>query len=299
MDSINAVLKYILILISFISFSSYGQYRKSRQKISKNSMAKGTLYAYWGYNRSAYSSSNVYFKAPGANFTLYGVQAKDRPSLNFSEYINPSTFTVPQFNFRIGYNFKNYWNISLGYDHMKYVMIHGPNYVLSGFTESGFNQSDNLYGNYTNHDITSEENTFHYENSNGLNYIRLELTRIRNIIRNKKDNFTFSLLGGLSAGGIVSFNDFTFNGEKFTATPSLSGFGASMHGGMRFEFFKHVFLQLNSGGGFLYQSHVKLIPYSFDAFAKQHFFYGDLSAVLGVLLYIRPVNNCNTCPHWY
>ena len=242
MDSLNAVLKLILISVLLQAFSVQAQYRKFSKKKPKNSMAKGTLYAYWGYNRSAYSLSNIYFKAPGADFTLYGVQATDRPSLKVSEYFNPSSITVPQFNFRIGYNFKNYWNLSLGYDHMKYVMVHGPAYGFSGFTETGLNENENLNGNYSSIQVTTDEKTFHYENSNGLNYIRLELTRIRNMVRNKRDNFTFSLLGGLSAGGIVSFNDFTFNGEKFTATPSLSGFGASVHGGMRFEFFKHVFL---------------------------------------------------------
>jgi hypothetical protein len=46
------------------------------------------------------------FIGPGYDFTLKGVQAKDRPSEDFKTYVSLTDFTVPQFNFRIGYNIK-------------------------------------------------------------------------------------------------------------------------------------------------------------------------------------------------
>ena len=293
--ALKSVLFIVMLIIGLSDSAGHAQFRRKKPK---NSMAEGAMYVYWGYNRSAYTLSNIAFKGPGYNFTLFGVQAKDRPSLKLSEYFNPQTVTVPQFNFRIGYNFKNYWNLSLGYDHMKYVMVHGPSYGFSGFTEAGLNANEPLNGTYSSLQVTSEESTFHYENTNGLNYIRLELTRVRNIVRNRKDNFMLTLLGGISGGTVLSFNDFTFNGQKYQATPSISGLGLSMHGALRFEFFKHLFFQLNTGGGFLYQTHVKLMPNTFEAFARQKFFYGDVSAVIGALFYIRTVNDCNSCPHW-
>jgi riboflavin kinase/FMN adenylyltransferase len=77
-------------------------------------------------------NSKISFFGPGYDFSLAGVQATDRPSPDFITYVDPSTLTVPQFNARIGFNFKKKWALSFGYDHMKYVMVHGPRYLLSG-----------------------------------------------------------------------------------------------------------------------------------------------------------------------
>lgn len=286
----NAQLKSSLIGLD--EFSSI-----TKRKKPKNSMAKGTGFVYWGYNRSAYTRSTIHFEGAGYDFSLKGVQAKDRPSTKISEYFNPTKFTVPQFNIRAGYNFKNYWNISLGYDHLKYVMVHGPEYLLNGKISSGIDA--NWSGNLSNKIVVTNENDFHYENSNGMNYIRLELTNVRNIVRNRMDNFTMSYLLGVSSGAILSFNDFTFGGKKDMATVSLSGIGLSGHAGMRFEFFKYVFLQTNIATGFMKQVSVRTRANEYSAVARQHFGYVEGNIVLGALFYIRPTNSCDSCPVWH
>ena len=266
------------------------------RKKPKNSMAKGTGFIYWGYNRSAYTRSTIHFEGAGYDFSLKGVRAKDRPSTKISEYINPAKITVPQFNIRAGYNFKNYWNISLGYDHLKYVMVHGPEYLLNGQINNGIDQ--NWSGNLNDEIVVTNEKDFHYENTNGMNYIRLELTKVKNIVRNRMDNFTMSYLLGLSSGAILSFNDFTFGGKKDASTVSLSGLGISVHTGMRLEFFKHVFLQTNVSTGFIRQMSVRTRSTDYGAFAKQSFGYLEGNIVLGALFYIRPTNSCDSCPVW-
>ena len=110
--------KYVLICLLLLGFGSIAQ---QPPKNNKRSTAKGAMFVYWGYNRSVYTKSNLRFIGPGYDFTLKGVEAKDRPSENFKTYVSLTDFTVPQFNFRVGYNIKKNWAISLGYDHMKYV----------------------------------------------------------------------------------------------------------------------------------------------------------------------------------
>jgi hypothetical protein len=68
---------------------------------------KGTLFLYWGYNRSAFTRSNLRFSGPDYDFTLHRVSAKDRPSKLDWVYIKPTTFTIPQYQYRIGYFFKD------------------------------------------------------------------------------------------------------------------------------------------------------------------------------------------------
>lgn len=273
-----------------------GEINSGIRKKPKNSMAKGTGFVYWGYNRSAYTRSTINFSGAGYDFSLKGVKATDRPSTKISEYLNPTTITVPQFNFRAGYNFKNYWNISVGYDHLKYVMVHGPEYLLNGRINSGIDP--NWSGNFSNKPVVTNEADFHYENSNGLNYIRAELTKVRNITRNRRDNFTLSYLLGVSSGALLSFNDFTFGGKKDVATVSLSGIAVSGHAGMRFEFFKYVFLQTNVAAGLMRQINVRTRANEYSAIAKQNFGYLEGSVVLGALFYIRPTNSCDSCPAW-
>ena len=300
------ILVSVLSLVIYIGFNSINAQTQfsfletetlsGKRKKPKNSMAKGTGFIYWGYNRSAYTRSTIHFEGAGYDFSLKGVKATDRPSTKISEYINPAKITVPQFNIRAGYNFKNYWNISLGYDHLKYVMVHGPEYLLNGQISSGIDQ--NWSGSLSDEIVITNEQDFHYENSNGMNYIRLELTNVRNIARNRMDNFTMSYLLGVSAGTLLSFNDFTFGGKKDVSTVSLSGLGISGHAGMRFEFFKHVFLQTNVATGFMRQMSVRTRSTDYGAFARQSLGYIEGNVVLGALFYIRPTNSCDSCPVW-
>jgi hypothetical protein len=293
--SISYLTEYNAQIKSSFLANDFSSAIPKRQK-PKNSMAKGTGFISWGYNRSAYTRSTINFTGAGYDFSLKGVKATDRPSTKLSEYFNPTKITIPQFNIRAGYNFKNYWNISVGYDHLKYVMVHGQEYLLNGRINGGIDP--NWSGNLSDKVVVTNDKDFHYENSNGMNYIRVELTKVRNIVRNRRDNFTMSYLLGVSSGAILSFNDFTFGGKKDVATVSLSGIGLSGHAGMRFEFFKYVFLQTNVAAGVLKQISVRTRANEYSAIAKQTFGYVEGNIVLGAFFYIRPTNSCDSCPAW-
>lgn len=253
------------------------------QQVSKNnkrSTAKGAMFFYWGYNRSAYSKSNLRFIGPGYDFTLKGVQAKDRPSEDIKTYVSLTDFTVPQFNFRIGYNIKKNWAISLGYDHMKYVMKAGPTYYLSGKINPGVDPVTNWSGTYNSEPVVTNSNTFHYENTNGVNYIHADLSNVFKVYQSDKARFALTTIWGFGAGPVLSFNDFTFAGQKDVATVSLSGFGVSGNAGLRAEFFRRVFVQTNLTGGFIDQVRVKTRANDYDSHAKQVFFYSEGNIVI-------------------
>jgi hypothetical protein len=283
----------LLVVLSVISLNAQAQYTAK-----KKSTAPGTLFFYWGYNRSIYTPSTIRFIGPGYDFKLKGVEAADRPSTNINEYINFNSITVPQFDVRIGYNFKRNWAISFGYEHMKYVMKHGPTYFLSGSINPGIDLANGWSGTYSGDSIVTNENSFHYENTNGLNYINVQLTNVFKIYSSEKGNFAITTLMGVGAGPILSYNDFTFAGEKSMETVSLSGFGASGHFGLRAEFLKHLFVAANIQGGFMGQYRVKTRPNDYDSHAKQSFLYGQRDIVVGALFYLKQSDKCNTCPNW-
>jgi hypothetical protein len=283
----------LLVVLSVISIKVQAQFTSK-----KKSTAPGTLFFYWGYNRSIYTPSTIRFIGPGYDFQLKGVEAVDRPSTNLNEYTNFNSFTVPQFDVRVGYNFKRNWAISFGYEHMKYVMKHGPTYFLSGSINPGIDLANGWSGTYSGDSIVTNENSFHYENTNGLNYINVQLTNVFKIYSSDKGNFAITTLMGVGAGPILSYNDFTFAGEKSMETVSLSGFGASGHFGLRAEFFKHLFVAANIQGGFMGQYRVKTRPNDYDSHAKQAFLYGQRDIVVGALFYLKQSDKCNTCPNW-
>jgi len=255
------------------------------------------MFVYWGYNRSFYTDSKISFFGPGYDFSLAGVQATDRPSPEFKTYVNPSTLTVPQFNARIGFNFKKKWALSFGYDHMKYVIVHGPTYLLSGRINPLIDPISNWSGDYNAEPVTTDESTLHYENTNGMNYIRAEISHIDKLAR-VSNAFAIYSVSSLGAGLVLNYNDFTFAGEKSMTTLSMSGVGASAHLGIRFEFFRHFFLQANNSVGFLYQHRVKTRGNDPYAYARQSLGYFQSDIVLGGIFYLRPKDNCNTCPNW-
>jgi hypothetical protein len=287
--------KYSLIVFLLISFISFSQYRKAK---TKRSWSAGTLFFYWGYNRSFYTKSTIYFNGPGYEFSLNGAKAVDRPSKQLSTYFSPKELTVPQFNFRLGYNIKNNWAISIGYDHLKYVLVDNQPYTLSGNISSGIDNVTNWSGSYNNEPVVTQEETFHYENTNGMNYIRFEVSRIDQWFRSNGGQFAFSTSLGLSSGGILSINDFTFAGQKDVKTVSMSGLGLSAHFGARFEFWKHFFVQVNNAGGFINQVNVDTRPDDYSSFAKQKFGYYSAEIVAGGLFYFKPKNGCDSCPQW-
>ena len=80
----------LLMLPMAVSAQSY-------KRKPKNSVAKGTFYGYWGYNRSGYTKSNIRFVGPGYDFNLAGSKAHDNQSpFSFGTYFNPKKITVPQ-----------------------------------------------------------------------------------------------------------------------------------------------------------------------------------------------------------
>lgn len=285
----------ITVLFFLCLIPVFGQKKSSGKK---NSVGKGAMFIYWGYNRSAYTKSDLRFQGNGYDFTMANAKAHDNPAELSWDYVNPAKITIPQFNIRAGYYFKNNWAISFGYDHMKYIFADQNQVKLTGYIEPGLDNESNLSGYYDNVDFTTDRTKFHYENSDGLNYLRVELTRSNQWYKTKSGSFGFTTNVGVSTGAILSFNDFRFAGRNDMRTISLSGYGLSAHLGLRFEFFNHLFLQANYGGGFLHQTSVKTRPDEATARASQKFGFMEMNAVIGGIFYIKSKNNCNSCPSW-
>lgn len=282
----------ILIITLFVvtSFTSLGQ-RKT-----KNSYGRGTLFAYAGYNRSFYTNSDIQFSGYNYNFKMADVKAYDNSQkVGLVDFKN---IDAPQFSARLGYYIKDHWALSLGIDQMKYVMANPNEVLISGNIEEGYDETTNLSGNYDNLQFTTNRETFHYQNTKMSSYLRLGLTRDDRWFMTRNGEFAITSIMGIGIGGLMTSNDFTFAGRQDNGTSSFSGYGISANLGARFEFFRHLFLQLNANGGLQHQLNVKTRSNDPSAQAKHKYGYAEVDLSLGCLFYIKPTNDCNSCPHW-
>jgi hypothetical protein len=289
-------MKSSLVLCSILLVSLIANAQKGHKK--KRSTAAGTISFYWGYNRSWYTNSTIRFVGSDYDFKLKGASASDRPDkFRTSVYFNPKTITVPQYNARIGYYFKDKWQISFGVDHMKYVLDDQNEVSLNGYIKPGI---DTVWsGDYFNQPVVTDRTSFHYENTNGVNFLRFELMRSFDLWElGKKRQLALTGNLGVGVGPMLTFNDLNFAGEHSFATPSISGYGVGVNGALRLEFFKHVFVQAETGLGISHLTHVRTRPNDRNQFARQAFGFSQYFVAAGVLFYIRPKNGCDTCPNW-
>jgi hypothetical protein len=170
--------------------------------------------------------------------------------------------------------------------------------LLSGQIEPGVDMISNWSGNYTNTPTELYHSNFLYSNS-GLNYLRVELSRADQwLAAGRYQQIIFSTIAGIGFGGLVSDNSFLFAGKQEPKLRSFSGFALSGHVGVRLEFFKHLFIQSNFSGGYMNQTHVRTNSIELNSFAEQRFGYLQFDTNVGFFLYIRPADECDTCPKW-
>lgn len=236
----------------------------------------GSFYLYWGWNGSQYSSSDIRFSGDHYDFMLKDVIAKDRQTpFDFSTYFNPTTFTIPQYNYRLGYYLKNNFDISIGMDHMKYVMLTNQKVSISGEiaqTNSHYNAI------YNAEEITLSPDFLQLEYTDGLNYVNVELRKTKLLSEHK--NFKMSEMHGLGLGLIIPKTNTTLLGHDRYDEFHLSGYGMSIVTGLRFDY-KKFFIQSELKGGWINMPDIRTTSHTIDK-AKQAFFFSQFNVVFGV-----------------
>lgn len=243
---------------------------------------KGKIFISWGWNRAAYTTSDIHFKGEDYNFKLQKVIAKDRPTPFSIRYFNPSKITIPQYNFRIGYFLNPKYSISFGFDHMKYVMQQNQRVNISG-TIGGANAIHD--GTYHNDPITLTNDFLQLEHTNGLNYLNLELRRMDNILDQKVlkvKNIDINVVEGIGAGLMYPKSDVKLMNYDRNDQWHVAGYGVNLIAGLNVTFFKHLFIQGEVKGGYINMPDVLTTNFKGDR-ASQHFFFAQANVNTGVI----------------
>lgn len=233
---------------------------------------KGKMYIFWGGNRESFTKSDIHFKGDNYNFTLNDVTARDKPKGWQVDYINPARMTIPQTNLRIGYFINDHYNISIGFDHMKYVMNQNQVVNITGNIDAG----TPFDGSYNNEPITLTEDFLTFEHTDGLNYVNTEFSRVDDISKLFKiqntDKFQVNLTEGVGAGFLYPKTNTMLLGKDRYDEFHVAGYGLSAKVGLNLTFFKYFFLQAELKGGYIDMDDIRTTKSKSDT-ASQHFYF--------------------------
>jgi len=273
---LKTIILFLLITLTVLTQNVYSQ-EQTVNPTKYTSNNKGKIYIFWGGNRESYSSSDIHFKGDDYDFTLYDVQAHDKPQGWHLDYANPTRMTIPQTNLRIGYFINDHYNISIGVDHMKYVMTQDQIARISGAVGNSYPDYAGVYLPSGNNTIDLTDGSFlEFEHTDGLNYVNTEFCRVDDIsklfkIRNT-DKFQINITEGVGGGFLYPKTNSTLLGKERHDDFHVSGFGISAKVGLNFTFFKYFFIQTELKGGYINMNDIRTTNDPADS-ASQHFLF--------------------------
>ncbi|MFV0536656.1 MAG: hypothetical protein ACK5M3_04695 [Dysgonomonas sp.] len=241
---------------------------------SEPAYKKGTFFALWGWNRDVYTNSDIHFKGNDYNFTLHKVKASDKQNkFSYHNYLQLDRITIPQTNLRIGYFIKDNLAITLGVDHMKYVMDANQTVNIDGHVKPG-------YESYVNSDgsIKLVPEFLQFEHTDGLNYINSEIEYYKNFYHNGilKVN---GLIGG-GGGFLMPRSNVTMMGNERHDAFHLAGFGLSAKGGLDVNLWNLFFLRSEVKEGYINMPSIRTTKSSDDT-AHQAFWFAEFTYTFG------------------
>jgi len=274
---------FLMVVLTFCVFSQY----TFSQEIAENpekytAHNKGKFYVFWGGNRESFSKSDIRFKGADYDFTLYDVEAHDKPKGYHIDYFNPARMTIPHTNLRIGYFINDHYNISLGFDHMKYVMYNDQRVNYSGYYPNAgtYNEDPN------NGSLTLDKDFLLFEHTDGLNYVNTEISRVDDISNwfslPNTDKFQLNLTEGLGAGILYPKTNSTLLGKERNDEFHIAGYGVSAKAGLNFTFFKYFFIQTELKGGYIEMNDIRTTKSSADSAEQNFWFFQRIITVGGI-----------------
>lgn len=274
---------FLMVVLSFCVFSQYTFSQETVENPEKfTSKNKGKFYVFWGGNRESYSKSDIHFKGADYDFTLYDVEAHDKPKGWHIDYFNPERITIPQTNFRLGYFITDHYNISIGFDHMKYVMYNDRRVSYSGYYPNPGTYNENP----ADGQLTLDEDFLLFEHTDGLNYINTEISRVDDISFLFKlpntDKFQINVTEGIGGGFLYPKTNSTLLGKPRHDEFNIAGYGLSAKVGLNFTFFKYFFVQTELKGGFIEMNNIKTTNDSADSAEQNFWFIQSIIAIGGI-----------------
>jgi hypothetical protein len=256
----------LILFIGFISMAS-AQHKK------------GDFTFYWGYNRAAFTNSDISFSGPGYNFVLKDVQAADRPTtFDAGTYFGITKLWTPQYVYRLGYFINDNWNVSLGVDHMKYIVTQQQSVGISGSIQ----QPENPFnGEYMGEQIVIDSAFLSFEHSDGLNYLSVRAERSWLLLGTKNQKLNLYFLAGGGLGALIPKSNVQLFRQERSDHFHVAGFGFSANAGVELNFLRYVFIRTAFTAGYINMPDILTVEGKNPDRAKQVFWFDMWDFAIG------------------
>ena len=208
------------------------------------------------------------------------MDAHDKPKGFHIDYFNPIRMTIPQTNLRIGYFISNKYNISIGFDHMKYVMYQNKKVNYFGYYPNQGSYGESL----PNDQVLLTKDFLTFEHTDGLNYVNSEISRVDDISKwfnlPNTDKIQINLTEGLGGGFLYPKTNTKLLGKERYDEFHVSGYGISAKAGLNLTFLKYFFIQGELKGGYINMHDIRTTKDKADS-AQQDFWFFQRILVIG------------------
>ncbi len=287
----------LLLCISLNTFAQNDTIKKERYTAHN----KGKFTISWGGNREKYSQSDIHFVGDDYNFMVQSADAHDKPKGWHVDYITPGSMTKPQTNFKLGYFFTDKYSVSIGVDHMKYVMTQNQTANVTGSINLPSDQSGSYYnGGYNNTPVDLSQNGAQeggfdepqtgipaflmFEHTDGLNYVYTEIARQDDISKwfgiKNTDKFQVNFNAGFGLGFLYPKTNTTLMGKERYDDFNVAGYGTSLKAGLNLTIFKYFTIEGVLKGGYINMPDIRTTASTSDS-ASQEFFFGQTILAFG------------------
>lgn len=246
---------------------------------------KGKWNFIYGYNNATYSAGDYHLTGNGYDFTLKNVAARDGQSAPELRWLLPWNLSVPQNNTRFAYFLTDNLSISVGSDHMKYIMRSGQtvgiNGTITGTGTAHDNGGSGAGGAYTGTDTKAVNSLLLFEHTDGLNYVSVELEHFTTLWSNSKKTKALSLFWGPGLGIMFPKTNATLFDRPRNDRFYISGTGYSFKLGLEYNFTEDYFARAMVKHGYVDMTNARTTSSSSDNLSHS-FMFKQLSMVLGV-----------------
>lgn len=229
---------------------------------------KGQLYFSWGYNKEWYTLSNIHVRQEslGNDYTFRNVIGKDKPGWN-DKSIFKQPISIPQYNYRLGYWFKDNWGFEINFDHTKYQVEQQQLLHLEG--KMNFLPVDTYLLNRGN---------LLWQLNNGANFFLFNIVHRIQVPRLQYKNFNVSLLMKAGVGFVYPHVENTILGQSNSKGFQFGGWDIGAEAALRFTFFKFAYLEYCNKAVYARYSGLKV----YEGTARQAFGCYEMIANIGV-----------------
>ncbi len=265
-----------LIIVSFNVMKAQINDASKRYEVATQ---KHRFYFYWGYNRCAFLKSDIHFKGPLYDFTLENVVAKDRQTpFTLKNYFTITQITIPQYDYRIGFYLNDKYAISIGIDHMKYVVVQNQIAKLTGTIDKA--ASDKYGGVYDQKNIVIADDFLRFEHTDGLNLVSLDIEKHQKIASFAQNRIRLKGQFGAGVGPCVPRTDVMIFGDRLNNNFHIAGWGLDAKAGLTLDIYKHFFMRSEFRVGHIFLNDI-LIHNEQPQRANQNITFGEWYMVGG------------------